>query len=246
MDSILGFKYSKNVIFIASLFMGSLLSLTSSYAHEIDTSCLQFNIGHVSFKMIYVEVGESIRQSNIFISPSSYYIGQTEVTQELWEAVMGENPSLNKGNDLPVEMISWSDCQTFIARLNILTGKHFRLPTEAEWQYAAWGGNKSQGYKYSGNDSLSIVAWYNDDKTHPVARKLPNELGLYDMSGNVWEWCLDNYPSEEVKDDPSCNNIFKVIHGGSWINKDWCCQPGTRSYYLILEKSSYIGLRLAL
>ncbi|MDO4190033.1 MAG: SUMF1/EgtB/PvdO family nonheme iron enzyme, partial [Lachnospiraceae bacterium] len=154
MDSILGFKYSKNVIFIASLFMGSLLSLTSSYAHEIDTSCLQFNIGHVSFKMIYVEVGESIRQSNIFISPSSYYIGQTEVTQELWEAVMGENPSLNKGNDLPVEMISWSDCQTFIARLNILTGKHFRLPTEAEWQYAAWGGNKSQGYKYSGNDSL--------------------------------------------------------------------------------------------
>ena len=127
---------------------------------------------------------------------NDYYIGKYEVTQTLWQAVMGNNPSEFKGDNLPVEKVSWKDCQDFISKLNRITGKTFRLPTEAEWEYAARGGNKSRGYQYSGSNNLSDVAWYMDnsgDKTHAVGTKQPNELGIYDMSGNVWEWCQDWY-----------------------------------------------------
>lgn len=125
---------------------------------------------------------------------SSFYIGKTEVTQALWKAVMGSNPSYFKGDNLPVECVSWNDCQVFIRKLNSLTGQNFRLPTEAEWEFACRGGNNSRGYKYSGSNYIDDVAWYDGNsgnKTHPVATKSPNELGIYDMSGNVWELCSD-------------------------------------------------------
>ena len=123
---------------------------------------------------------------------NDYYIGKYEVTQALWKAVMGNNPSEYKGDNLPVEKVSWNDCQEFLSKLNRITGKTFRLPTEAEWEYAARGGNKSRGYQFSGSSNLSDVAWYDDNSgyvTHAVGSKQSNELGIYDMTGNVWEWC---------------------------------------------------------
>jgi len=132
------------------------------------------------------------------VNLSSFSIGKYEVSQEEWEAVMGSNPSYFKGAKRPVEKVSWNDCQAFIRKLNELTGRSFRLPTEAEWEYAARGGNKSIGDKYAGGDNLGSVAWYEDNSggtTHNVGTKSPNELGLYDMSGNVWEWCQDWYDS---------------------------------------------------
>ena len=132
------------------------------------------------------------------VTLSSYYICKYEVTQALWRAVMGSNPSNFKGDNLPVENVSWYDCQTFINRLNSYTGCNFRLPTEAEWEFAARGGNYSRHYKYSGSNYISDVGWYDDNsgnRSFPVGTKQANELGLYDMNGNVWEWCSDWYGS---------------------------------------------------
>jgi len=150
------------------------------------------------------------------VTVSSFNIGKYAITQAQWQAVMGDNPSHFKGESLPVEQVSWNDAQKFINRLNEATGKKYRLPAEAEREYAARGGDKSQGYKYSGSNNVGDVAWYEDNsggKTHPVSRKQPNELGIYDMSGNVWEWCDDwvsLYPNGggRTKD--------RRLRGGSW------------------------------
>ena len=190
---------------------------------------------------------------------NDYYIGKYEVTQALWKAVMGNNPSNFKGDNLPVEQVSWDDCQEFISKLNRITGKTFRLPTEAEWEYAARGGNKSRGYQYSGSNNLLDVAWYDDwyddnsgDKTHAVGTKQPNELGIYDMSGNVYEWCQDwegaYSSSSQVNPTGANSGSFRVIRGGSWDASawGWGCRSSYRGYVTPGFRYSGLGLRLVL
>ena len=155
---------------------------------------------------------------------------KTEVTQAEYRKVMGKNPSSFSGcDDCPVEKVSWHDANTYAKKV----GK--RLPTEAEWEYAARGGNKSKGYKYSGGNDLDAVGWYDNNsgsKTHPVAQKQPNELGLYDMSGNVWEWCADwkgDYSSSPQNDPQGSNSgKYRVLRGGSWVNGDYRCRVANR------------------
>jgi len=198
---------------------------------------ITLNVSGVEFKMVWVEGGtftmgctseqgeycyDSDKPAHS-VTLSNYYIGETEVTQALWQAVMGNNPSNWKGDNLPVEHVSWEDAQKFIENLNRLTGRTFRLPTEAEWEYAARGGSKSRGYKYSGSNSISSVAWYDGnsgDRPNPVKGKQANELGLYDMSGNVWEWCSDWHDkyssgSQHNPGGPS-TGLCRVMRGGGW------------------------------
>ena len=189
------------------------------------------------------------------VTLSDYYIGETEVTQELWQAVMGSNPSYFTGSGLlPVEEVSWNDCQTFITKLNALTGMQFRLPTEAEWEFAARGGNSSQGYKYSGSNDIDDVAWYTNNsnsKTHEVGTKAPNELGLYDMSGNVREWCQDWYSiysssAQTNPTGPTTSDYYRVIRGGCWDSYARFCRVSGRSYNTPGFRYEDRGLRLAL
>ena len=184
---------------------------------------------------------------------NDYYIDKYEVTQVLWQAVMGNNPSKFKGDNLPVEKVSWDDCQEFISKLNRITGKTFRLPTEAEWEYAARGGKKSRGYQYSGSNNLSDVAWYGDNsgnKTHAVGTKQPNELGIYDMSGNVWEWCQDlygRYSSYSQTNPTGANNgLYRMNRGGSWGVNAWNCRSSGRDNITPGSRYNYLGLRLVL
>ena len=239
-------------------------------------------VNGVSFNMVNVEggmftMGATPEQGSYAydweypthqVTLSSYRIGETEVTQALWVAVMGSNPShFTSANgyaeDLnrPVENVSWKDCQAFIIRLNELTGKHFRLPTEAEWEYAARGGNKSQGYKYAGSDDLDEVAWYINSipsqtsgtegfGTQPVATKAPNELGLYDMSGNVWEWCQDWFGdySSEAQTNPigPISGSDRILRGGYWHYKASCCRVSYRNFARSSESDASCGLRLVI
>ena len=184
---------------------------------------------------------------------NDYYIGKNEVTQALWQAVMGNNPSWFKGDNLPVEQVSWDDCQDFLSKLNLITGKTFRLPTEAEWEYAARGGNKSRGYQYSGSNNISDVAWYTANsgrKTHAVGTKQPNELGIYDMSGNVWEWCQDwkgFYSSfSQVNPTGADSGSDRVYRGGSWSYFASLCRSSCRNSYSPDGRYSSLGLRLVL
>ena len=187
------------------------------------------------------------------VTLSGYYIGKTEVTQALWKAVMGSNPSRFKGDNMPVECVSWDDCQEFIRKLNSLTSQNFRLPTEAEWEFACRGGNNSRGYKYSGSNYIDNVAWYDGisgDKTHPVATKLPNELGIYDMSGNVWEWCSDWYGkySSGAQANPKgpYDGSYRVVRGGSWDDNAKGCRSSNRTCNSPGYRADYLGLRLSL
>lgn len=284
---------------------------------------LTITVNGVSFKMIHVQggtftMGATREQANDAtddekpahkVTLSSYYIGETEVTQQLWLAVMGSNPShfapkttnasrceydsfvadakrLNAkragtvriptrqewdaamtsgGGSLkrPVETVSWDDCQTFIRKLNQLTGRQFRLPTEAEWEFAARGGTKGQGYKYSGGNSIGTVAWYGDNAcnnkdendsgygTHNVKTKRANELGIYDMSGNVWEWCQDWYGhyNSEAQNNPKgpSSGSRRILRGGSWSSYyARYCRVSYRNSYSPGYSFSYLGLRLAL
>ena len=184
---------------------------------------------------------------------NDYYIGKYEVTQALWQTVMGNNPSKFKGDNLPVEQVSWDDCQEFISKLNRITGKTFRLPTEAEWEYAARGGNKSRGYQYSGSNNLSDVAWFWDNsgsKTHAVGTKQPYELGIYDMSGNVWEWCQDRYgeynSSSQVNPTGANRGSNRVVRGGCWFHDAWNCRSSSRGYFTPDYRNDILGLRLVL
>ena len=230
-----------------------------------------YTVNGVSFDMVKVQGGtfnmgatreqgsdaDSDEKPAHSVTLSSYYIGQTEVTQALWKAVMGSNPSHFKGDNLPVEEVSWDDCQEFVRKLNQLTGKNFRLPTEAEWEYAARGGGKSRGYKYSGSNTLGDVAWYEDNSgstTHPVATKQANELGLYDMSGNVDEWCQDGcrdyttIPQNNPKGPISTPNCAPncATRGGSWEQDAWGCRVSVRESDDISWNWKDLGFRLAL
>ena len=281
---------------------------TAPKIRAVPDSALTFTVGGVSFTMVFVDGGTftmgaaaSDKQSFDWEKPahkatvSSCYIGQTEVTQELWQAVMGYNPSwvngkgnsnydsyhsdIDYGTDLqrPVEMVSWDDCQKFIVKLNHLTGKNFRLPTEAEWEFAARGGNKSRGYKYSGSNNIGDVAWYycnsgnkrltdydmekifsNQDynnkiikrvisnrcRTHAVAAKAPNELAIYDMTGNVWEWCQDNWYNYDGSYTEYGSN--RVGRGGSCVNPARDGRASYRCYSGPGGRDYVIGFRLAL
>jgi formylglycine-generating enzyme required for sulfatase activity len=187
------------------------------------------------------------------VTLSSYYIGKYEVTQSEWMVVMGGNPSYFKGDDRPVENVSWDDCQTFISRLNSLTGLSFSLPTEAQWEFAAGSGNSNRIYKYSGSSNVSDVAWYDDNSggtTHDVGKKSANELGLYDMSGNVWEWCRDwygNYSSNsQTNPTGPYNGSCRVLRGGSWRIIAGFCRVPARGNFAPDYRYYDIGLRLVL
>lgn len=222
---------------------------------------LTFTVDGVSFNMVKVKGGTFTMGSDAgdeekpahSVTLSSYYIGQTEVTQDLWEAVMGSNPSEFKGAKLPVENVSWDDCQEFIRKLNQKTGKNFRLPTEAEWEYAARGGNLSQHYEYSGSNKIGDVAWHGDnsgDETHIVATKQPNELGIYDMTGNVYEWCSDRYgdyssASQTNPQGPSSGSN-RVYRGSSYNNYYVFSRVSIRADSLPDYIYGGLGLRLAL
>ena len=184
---------------------------------------------------------------------NDYYIGKYEVTQALWQTVMGNNPSMFKGDNLPVEQVSWDDCQEFISKLNRITGKMFRLPTEAEWEYAARGGNKSRDYQYSGSNNLFDVAWFwniSGNKTHAVGTKQANELGIYDMSGNVCEWCQDWYgkynSSSQVNPTGANSGLDRVYRGGGWRNGARGCHSSCRDGYAPGYRYNVLGLRLVL
>ena len=225
-----------------------------------------FTVNGVSFTMIAVEGGtfqmgatseqgsdaDSDEKPVHSVTLSDYYVGETEVTQELWTAVMGNNPSYYKGNNKPVEQVSWNDCQEFVKKLNQLTGKNFRLPTEAEWEYAARGGNKSKGYKYSGSNTIDDVAWYtyNSSSTHNVKTKQANELGIYDMSGNVYEWCQDWYGSYSSSSQANpigpSSGSRRVLRGGGWVNFARYCRVSFRYNRNPDGSDSYYGFRLVL
>ena len=246
---------------------------------KIDTSAMPTVpsvIGRLMENMVFVEGGTftmgatSEQGSDAYdeekpahqVTLSSYYIGKYEVTQEEWEAVMGNNPSAFKGSKRPVESVSWLDCQEFISKLNAMTGQTFRLPTEAEWEYAARGGNKSRGTKYAGGSDIGSVAWYRvniydkgssspDFGTHPVGQKQPNELGLYDMSGNVCEWCNDWYDWKYYKSSPQTNpqgpssGSDRVYRGGSWDSSAGYCRVSYREDDEPSFRYIFLGLRLA-
>ena len=239
-----------------------------------------FTVNGVSFKMVKVsggtfQMGATEEQGSDAtddekpvhsVTLSDYWIGETEVTQELWYAVMGQRPtsdsshqwysSYGVGDNYPAYWVSWNDCQEFITKLNQLTGLTFRLPTEAEWEFAARGGNSSQGYKYAGSNTIDDVAWYSsnsnsDRKTHIVATKAPNELGLYDMSGNVWEWCQDWYGSysSSAQTDPvgPSSGSNRVHRGGGFDCVAWHCRVSNRISNSPPSSRDYgYGLRLAL
>lgn len=220
-------------------------------------------VGNVTFYMVPVnggtfkmggteEQGQDINADEKpvhSVTLESFYIGETEVTQALWVAVMGNNPSHFKGINLPVENVSWNDCLQFINKLNNITGKTFRLPSEAEWEFAARGGNKSEKHKYSGSDYIHEVAWTSSisgSQTHAVKTKAPNEIGIYDMSGNVWEWCYDAYDYYDANNTKETSSSYRICRGGSWNTGEVNCRVSKRYGNKSNSKDNATGFRLVL
>ena len=227
-------------------------------------------VGSVTFTMIPVkggtfqmgatkeQTGEARKDEKPVhtVTLDNFQIGETEVSQALWREVMGSNPSTYKGNDLPVTNITWEDCQEFIKKLNERTGKQFRLPTEAEWEFAARGGTASKGYMFSGSDEVRSVAWHNRDSNrdrhngpYAIKSKDPNELGIYDMSGNVNEWCQDWFGdyTADLQTNPQGPATGKehVYRGGSWWYYGMSCRVSRRNSG-VKDVRGVIGLRLAM
>ena len=244
---------SKKSVFIRATFLITFFYLTGFAFSQIP-----------KIEMIFVEGGTYLMGSNDSdasyvekpvhqVSVDDFYIGKYEVTQAQWQAVMGNNPSKYKGSNLPVENVCWKDVQEFISKLNALTGKKYRLPTEAEWEYAARGGRKSLGYKYSGGAYLVDVGWYKGnsfDKTHKVGYKIPNELGIHDMTGNVSEWCSDWWGSfnsgKQTNPQGALSGTCRVLRGGNYGCIPFYCRLTDRSINIYPDvRYSIIGFRLA-
>ena len=233
----------------------------------------------VTFNMVLVKAGtfqmgsttgdENEQPVHSVTLTKDYYMGETEVTQELWYAVMGKKPTRGKheqwesiyglGDNYPAYYISYKDCQQFLEKLNLMTGLQFRFPTEAEWEFAARGGNRSKGYTYAGSDTIDNVAWYKSNSwyksisrldTHAVKTKAPNELGIYDMSGSVWEWCYDRYGSypSVAQTDPTGpdSGSYRVSRGGGWWFEEWFCRSAIRRRNEPSLRYDNLGFRLAL
>ena len=245
----------------AILAIVALLVVIPAWAQE--NAKREYTVNGVKFKMVEVQGGrfnmggtcEQLTAEDAefpihVVTLDNYMIGETEVTQELWTAVMGENPSGFQGEaNLPVERVMWIECKTFVDSLTTLTGVKFRLPTEAEWEFAARGGLNTHFYQYSGSDNLDDVAWHAGDCTHPVAQLQPNELGIYDMSGNVFEWCQDWYGDYDMMPIVSPtgpeDGENRVRRGGSWGGTPNGMRVSFRRYELENIRYHYIGLRLA-
>ena len=248
-------KNKKRVYFFSSLL---LIILSTILFYNYDKT--------KDYDMVYVEGGTFMMGSDEGgdddnpvhkVTVNSFYICKYEVTQKEWISIMGSNPSEFKGDNLPVERVSWNDAQDFINKLNQKTGKNYRLLTEAEWEYAARGGNKSRGYEYAGSYNIGEVAWYfrnSNSKTHEVGTKMPNELGIYDMSGNVSEWCNDRYDKNYYRNSPSNNpkgpdsgEYSRVLRGGSWDDYSKCCRSAFRRSSIGPNNfNNHVGFRLAL
>lgn len=228
---------------------------------------LSVNIGECTFDLVKVEGGSfkmgisdgymRYAQKDEFpvhnVTLDTFFIAETPITQELWMKIMGDNPSQFRGAKLPVENVTWDKCQEFIQKLNKITGKHFRLPTEAEWEFAARGGVKSQNFLYSGDSDSSKVSWSQENsknKTHAVKTKFPNELGLYDISGNVSEWCQDWYAAYDKKNQKNpqgpSSGVCKVTRGGSWNIEAKCCRVSYRDYCSPVNHYPDLGFRIVL
>lgn len=216
-----------------------------------------FSYKNAEFRMVAVDGGDYMMGCNYFVDQKPehretilpFLIGETEVTQAVWEAVMGTNPSFYKGDNLPVENITWYECQEFVAKLNKLFGVRFRLPTEAEWEYAARGGSKTRNYKYPGCSRLADYGWFSDNSggtTHNVKNKKPNELGLYDMGGNVLEWTQDLYSDAYNKPRNGGGTGRRVFRGGSCIAIEECCTSTIRGHEDPSRRFKNVGLRLAM
>jgi len=190
------------------------------------------------------------------VTVPDFHLCKYPVTQAQWKKIMGDNPASFKGDDLPVEQVNWDDAQAFLKKLNEKTGKKYRLPSEAEWEYAAKGGNQSKGFKYAGGNDLKEVGWYSENsgsKTHSVGQKIPNELGLYDMSGNVWEWCEDDWhidyegaPTIGLAWVDSPQALHRVIRGGGCFGYAQYCRAAYRATSPPASRGAHLGFRLAL
>lgn len=247
---------------------GGILPVEDVHAVVLDTNTLQITdlAGEGEGNKHEIQQGKGIKQ----IQVSSFYIGETEITQELWETIMGNNSSIDLGADRPVECITWNDCRKFYGKMRLITGVQFRLPYEKEWEYAAKGGKLTHNYKYSGSNNIEKVAWYEKnafkvslDKikassikgwiakvqggiigAQPVKRKKANELGIYDMTGNLWEWCLDGVNLNIDTEEEKKNSKYYAIRGGCWDSKSEDCIISNRNYLEPNTFSDRVGMRL--
>lgn len=262
----------KKIFFLASLAIIALGSCSSDATEVVDNGdgTLTLTSKGVDYDLMQVEAGtfkigattemkdvtpfEELPAHDVTLT-KNYYIGKTEVTQELWESVMGTNPSaIKEGKNLPVVNVSWEDCQEFIKKLNAATGKKFRLPTEAEWEYAARGGNKSKFLQHSGSIYVERVAWYKSNSNgmlHTVGTMDVNELGFHDFCGNVWEWCQDGHVkyTEDAQTDPCApadSTQMYVIRGGGWNSGQSDCRYTSRTGFSAKSNNADLGFRLAL
>lgn len=260
----------KTIKTLALVLLGAALLMTSCGKDDNNVDeTLTLTAGGVSFKMVLVKAGTFSMGANEGDADADggelrhevtltrdYYIAQTEVTQELYMAVVGSNPSFfDADSSLPVERVSYLDALAFCESVSSLTGRTFTLPTEAQWEYAARGGHKASSTPtlYAGSDDIDEVAWYTDNsdgKSHPVASKAPNALGLYDMSGNVWEWCLDwkgGYGSGAQTDPQGpATGSHRMFRGGGWYNPARLCRVSHRDGYIPQFSNECLGFRVVM